>query len=76
MDAVQRMRRHAVDFGYLRSNAQVVVNTGPYVEILPVNIAGTLSLFARMHAPSGETSATCATTFIGPGLGRIDRRSE
>jgi hypothetical protein len=39
MDAVQRMRRQAVDFGYLRSNAQVVVNTGPYIEILPVSPA-------------------------------------
>ncbi|HEY7291065.1 MAG TPA: DUF3300 domain-containing protein [Vicinamibacterales bacterium] len=39
MDAVQRMRRQAVSFGYLRPNAQVVVNTTPYVEILPVNPA-------------------------------------
>src|SRR5579864_8757593 len=39
MDAVQRMRRQARDFGYLRSNAQVVVSGGPYVEILPVNPA-------------------------------------
>src|SRR5262245_2780575 len=37
MDAVQRMRRQAVDFGYLRTNPQVNVVTGPYVEILPVN---------------------------------------
>ena len=39
MDAVQRMRKQAVDFGYLRSNAQVVVNPGPYIEVLPVNPA-------------------------------------
>jgi hypothetical protein len=39
MDAVQRMRHEAVNFGYLKSNAQVVVNTGPYVQILPVNPA-------------------------------------
>jgi hypothetical protein len=39
MDAVQRMRRQAASFGYLRSNPQVVVSTGPYIEILPVNPA-------------------------------------
>ncbi len=39
MDAVQRMRRQATDFGYLRSNGQVVVSGGPYIEILPVNPA-------------------------------------
>ena len=29
MDAVQRMRRQAVNYGYLRTNPQVVVSTGP-----------------------------------------------
>src|SRR5215469_16777880 len=37
MDAVQRNRQMAVSYGYLRSNAQVSVVTGPYVEIVPVN---------------------------------------
>ena len=37
MDAVQRMRQQAREFGYLRSNSQIVVSPGPYVEILPVN---------------------------------------
>jgi hypothetical protein len=37
MDAVQRERRKARDFGYLRSNQQVVVSGGPYIEIAPVN---------------------------------------
>jgi hypothetical protein len=37
MDAAQRMRQVAMRYGYLRSNAQVVVRGGPYVEILPVN---------------------------------------
>jgi hypothetical protein len=37
MDAVQRQRQKAVRFGYLRSNGQVVVRTGPFVEIMPVN---------------------------------------
>ena len=35
MDAVQRMRRQARDFGYLRSNGQIIVSGGPYIEILP-----------------------------------------
>ena len=39
MDSVQRMRRQARDYGYLRSNGQVVVSGGPYIEILPVNPA-------------------------------------
>jgi hypothetical protein len=38
MDAVQRRRREAMDFGYLRSNAQLnVTSNGGYVEIVPVN---------------------------------------
>jgi hypothetical protein len=39
MDAVQRMRQKAKDFGYLRSNGQVIVTGGPYIEILPANPA-------------------------------------
>jgi hypothetical protein len=35
MDAVQRERRKAYDYGYLRTNGQVIVNYGPYVEIVP-----------------------------------------
>jgi Protein of unknown function (DUF3300) len=34
---VQRMRQKAKDFGYLRSNGQIVVSGGPYIEIAPVN---------------------------------------
>ena len=37
MDAVQRMRQSAVRYGYLRSSPQIIVRTGPYIEILPVN---------------------------------------
>jgi hypothetical protein len=37
MDAVQRDRRLARDYGYLRSNRTIVVSTGPYIEIAPVN---------------------------------------
>jgi len=39
MDAVQRMRRMAVSYGYLRTNPQVIVRGGPYIEILPANPA-------------------------------------
>jgi Protein of unknown function (DUF3300) len=35
MYAVQRMRRRARDFGYLRSSPQVIVGGGPYITILP-----------------------------------------
>jgi hypothetical protein len=37
MDAVQRMRQKAQSYGYLRSNPQVTVSSGPYVEIQPVD---------------------------------------
>jgi hypothetical protein len=37
MDAVQRERHRAYDYGYLRTNPQVVVNYGPYISILPAN---------------------------------------
>jgi uncharacterized protein DUF3300 len=39
MDAVQRMRRQAWNYGYLRSNPQVVVRDGPFIEIVPANPA-------------------------------------
>jgi hypothetical protein len=37
MEAVQRERRRARDYGYLRSNQQIVVGGGPYITIAPVN---------------------------------------
>jgi uncharacterized protein DUF3300 len=39
MDAVQRMRQSSYDYGYLRSNAQIVVRHGPFIEIVPVDPA-------------------------------------
>ena len=39
MDAVQRERRKAYDYGYLRTNPQVIVGGGPYITIAPVNPA-------------------------------------
>src|ERR1700675_4669485 len=35
MDAVQRDRRIARDFGYLRTNGQIIVGDGPYITIEP-----------------------------------------
>jgi hypothetical protein len=37
MDSVQRMRQQAYNYGYLRTNPQVVVTPGPYIAIAPVN---------------------------------------
>lgn len=37
MDAVQRMRRRAYDYGYLRTSPQLIVRTGPYIEIVPAS---------------------------------------
>jgi len=39
MDAVQRMRHRAWDYGYLRSGGQVIVRNGPFIEIAPANPA-------------------------------------
>jgi hypothetical protein len=39
MDAVQRQRMKARDFGYLRSNGQIIVGGGPYITIMPANPA-------------------------------------
>jgi hypothetical protein len=39
MDAVQRERALSVRYGYLRTNPQVVVTSGPYITIMPANPA-------------------------------------
>ena len=39
MDAVQRERHRAYQYGYLRTNPQIVVSNGPYIDIEPVNPA-------------------------------------
>jgi Protein of unknown function (DUF3300) len=39
MDAIQRMRQKAKDYGYLRSNDKIIVTGGPYIEIEPVDPA-------------------------------------
>ena len=37
MDAVQRLRHRAWDYGYLRSTPQIMVHNGPYIDIVPVD---------------------------------------
>ena len=37
MDAVQRQRQNARRYGYLKSNGQLMVSQGPYIEILPID---------------------------------------
>jgi hypothetical protein len=37
MDAVQRERAKAREYGYLRTNGQVVASGGPYITIMPAN---------------------------------------
>jgi Protein of unknown function (DUF3300) len=37
MEAIQRERRKARDYGYLRSNSQIIVGGGPYITIASVN---------------------------------------
>jgi len=39
MDAVQRERHHAYDYGYLRTGPQLIVTPGPYIAIAPANPA-------------------------------------
>jgi hypothetical protein len=39
MDAVQHQRQIAYQYGYLRTNPQIVVTPGPYIAIAPVNPA-------------------------------------
>jgi uncharacterized protein DUF3300 len=50
MDAVLRQRRVAYSYGYLRSNAQVTVNNGPFIDILPADPA----FVARAVLPPGD----------------------
>jgi hypothetical protein len=39
MDAVQRLRREAASYGYLRTNPSIVVGMGPYITMMPANPA-------------------------------------
>ena len=71
MDAVQRMRRRAYDYGYLRSGAYVRVAAYPaYIEILPVDPAyiyvpvyDPVVVFSR---PVGHVVVSAAISFGPP----------
>jgi hypothetical protein len=48
MDAVQRMRHRAYDYGYLRTSPEIVVRNGPFIEIVPTNPD---SIFVPVYNP-------------------------
>jgi hypothetical protein len=66
MDAVQRMRQKAKDYGYLRSNDQVVVNGGPYITIDPVDPA---LLYVPAYDPFLVFAAPRPGFFVGGAIG-------
>jgi hypothetical protein len=66
MDAVQRMRQEAKDFGYLKSNEQIVVSGGPYIEITPVNPA---FICVPFYDPLVVFAAPRPGFFIGGAIG-------
>ena len=66
MDAVQRQRKRAHDYGYLRSNGQVVVSGGPYITIVPVNPA---FVCVPVYDPAVVFVAPRPGFFIGGAIG-------
>jgi hypothetical protein len=66
MDAVQRMRQKAKDFGYLRSNDEVVVSGGPYITIAPINPA---FIYVPAYDPLVVFAAPRAGFFVGGAIG-------
>lgn len=55
MDAVQRMRHRAWDYGYLRTTPQLIVRNGPFIEIVPASYD---DLYVPIYNP--------AVVFAGP----------
>jgi hypothetical protein len=66
MDAVQRMRQKAKDFGYLRTNEQIVVSGGPYITIDPVDPA---YVWVPAYDPSIVFFAPHPGFFVGGAIG-------
>jgi len=67
MESVQRMRRAAEQYGYLRSNDQMrVVNTGSAVEIVPVNPS---LIYVPVYDPYVVYAAPRPGFFIGSAIG-------
>jgi hypothetical protein len=55
MDAVQRMRHRAWDYGYLRPTPQFIVRNGPFIEIVPASYD---AIYVPIYNP--------AVVFAGP----------
>jgi hypothetical protein len=66
MDAVQRERQKAKDFGYLRSNGQVVVSGGPYITIDPIDPA---FVYVPVYDPFLVYAAPRPGFFVGGAIG-------
>jgi hypothetical protein len=67
MDAVQRMRKKAYQYGYLRTSPyDTVVDSGGYVEILPVNPA---YMYPPVYSPAIVFAAPRPGFFIGGAIG-------
>ncbi len=62
MDAVQHERAEAWRYGYLRSNAQVIVTDGPYIGIMPANPAFVIVPYYR---PAVVFAAPAPGFFVG-----------
>jgi Protein of unknown function (DUF3300) len=65
MDAVQRERHKAQQYGYLRSNEQIVVGGGPYVTINPVDPG---YIVVPYYDPGVVFFAPRAGFFVGGGI--------
>lgn len=65
MAAVQRMRYHAREFGYLRSDPEVIVGGGPYITILP---ARPDFLCVPYYDPAVVFAAPRPGFFVGAGI--------
>ncbi|HTU42362.1 MAG TPA: DUF3300 domain-containing protein [Candidatus Aquilonibacter sp.] len=66
MNAVQRMRQKAEDYGYLRSNSEVVVSGGPYITIDPVDPA---FVWVPAYDPAVVFFAPRPGFFVGGAIG-------
>lgn len=75
MEAVQRMRQKARDFGYLRSNGQILVSGGPYIGIEPVDPA---FVVVPTYDPLIVFAPPRPGFFVGGaiGFGQVNKRPE
>jgi hypothetical protein len=66
MEATQRDRQKAQNFGYLRTNRQIVVSGGPYISIMPVDPG---VIFVPYYDPGVVFFAPRPGFFIGGAIG-------